>query len=34
VGGVRTESMVVVTASGPEVIDFFPREEIIVAGAI
>jgi Xaa-Pro dipeptidase len=34
VGGVRTESMVVVTASGPEIIDFFPREEIIVAGAI
>jgi Xaa-Pro aminopeptidase len=33
-GGVRTESMVVVTANGPEIIDHFPRDEIIVAGAI
>jgi Xaa-Pro aminopeptidase len=32
--GVRTESMVVVTANGPELIDHFPRDEIIVAGAI
>ena len=31
-GGVRTESMVVVTATGPEIIDHFPRDEIIVAG--
>jgi Xaa-Pro dipeptidase len=33
-GGVRTESMVVVTANGPEIIDHFPRDEIIVASAI
>ncbi|WP_157183238.1 M24 family metallopeptidase [Sciscionella marina] len=33
-GGVRTESMVVVTADGPELIDHFPRDEILVAGAI
>jgi Xaa-Pro aminopeptidase len=32
--GVRTESMVVVTANGPELIDHFPRDEILVAGAI
>ena len=32
--GVRTESMVVVTANGPEIIDHFPRDEILVAGAI
>jgi len=33
-GGVRLESMAVVTADGPQLIDFFPREEILVAGAI
>jgi Xaa-Pro aminopeptidase len=33
-GGVRTESMVVVTADGPQLIDHFPRDEILVAGAI
>jgi Xaa-Pro aminopeptidase len=32
-GGVRTESMVVVTADGPRLIDHFPRDEILVAGA-
>ncbi|MBI4330223.1 MAG: aminopeptidase P family protein [Chloroflexi bacterium] len=31
VGGVRLENMVVVTESGPEIIDHFPREEICVA---
>jgi len=33
-GGVRTESMVVVTADGPQLIDHFPRDEILVAGSI
>src|SRR6266851_62767 len=33
-GGVRTESMVLVTADGPRLIDHFPRDEILVAGAI
>jgi Xaa-Pro aminopeptidase len=33
-GGVRLESMVVVTADGPRLIDHFPRDEILVAGAI
>ncbi len=33
VGGVRMEHMVVVTDDGPELIDFFPADEIIVAGA-
>jgi Xaa-Pro dipeptidase len=34
VAGVRTESMVLVTADGPELIDHFPRDEILVAGRI
>jgi len=34
VGGVRMENMVVVTKSGAEIIDHFPRDEILVAGAI
>ncbi|MBI4331117.1 MAG: aminopeptidase P family protein [Chloroflexi bacterium] len=33
VGGVRLENMVVVTETGPEIIDHFPREEILVAPA-
>src|SRR5260370_18139026 len=33
-GGVRLESMVVVTADGPRLIDHFPREESLAAGAI
>ncbi|MEW6667595.1 MAG: M24 family metallopeptidase [Thermodesulfobacteriota bacterium] len=30
VGGVRNESMIVITKNGPEVIDHFPRDEILV----
>lgn len=33
-GGVRLESMAVVTASGPQIIDHYARDEILVAGAI
>ncbi|MFQ5879847.1 MAG: M24 family metallopeptidase [Dehalococcoidia bacterium] len=33
VGGVRMENMVVVTEEGAELIDHFPRDEILVAGA-
>jgi Xaa-Pro aminopeptidase len=33
VGGVRLENMVVVTDTGAEIIDFFPRDSILVAGA-
>lgn len=32
-GGVRLEDMVVVTEQGPQVIDHYPRDEIIVVGA-
>ncbi|MFC2042074.1 M24 family metallopeptidase [Chloroflexota bacterium] len=31
-GGVRMENMVVVTKNGAEIIDFFPRDEILAAG--
>ena len=34
VGGVRMENMVVVTKNGAEIMDFFPRDEILVAGNI
>jgi len=34
VGGVRMENMVVVTKNGAEIMDFFPRDEILVAGEI
>lgn len=34
VGGVRLENTVVVTKEGAEIIDHFPRDEILVAGAI
>ena len=34
VGGVRMENMVVVTKDGAEIMDFFPRDEILVAGEI
>jgi len=34
VGGVRLENMVVVTQDGAEIIDHFPRDEILVAGAL
>jgi Xaa-Pro dipeptidase len=34
VGGVRMENMVVVTQNGAEIIDHFPRDEILVAGGI
>jgi Xaa-Pro aminopeptidase len=33
VGGVRLENMVVVTDTGAEIIDHFPREEVLVAPA-
>ena len=32
VGGVRMENMVLVTKDGPEILDHFPRDEILVAG--
>jgi Xaa-Pro aminopeptidase len=31
VGGVRLENMLVVTKNGAELMDYFPREEILVA---
>ena len=31
VGGVRLENMIVVTKNGAEILDHFPREEILVA---
>jgi Xaa-Pro aminopeptidase len=31
VGGVRLENMLVVTKNGAEIMDYFPREEILVA---
>ena len=31
VGGVRTENMVMITKDGPEILDLYPRDEIIVA---
>ena len=31
VGGVRLEDMVVVTKNGAELIDYFPRDQILVA---
>jgi Xaa-Pro aminopeptidase len=31
VGGVRLENMMVVTKNGAEIMDYFPREEILVA---
>ena len=31
VGGVRLENMLVITKDGAEIIDHFPREEILVA---
>jgi len=34
VGGARMENMVVVTKDGAEIIDHFPRDEILVAGEI
>lgn len=33
-GGVRLESMAVVTADGPQIIDHYPRDEILVANLI
>lgn len=33
-GGVRVEHMVAVTKNGPEVLDFFPRDELIAVGVI
>jgi len=32
VGGARFENMVVITKDGPEILDLYPREEIIVTG--
>ena len=31
VGGVRLENMMVVTKNGAEIMDYFPRDEILVA---
>jgi Xaa-Pro aminopeptidase len=31
VGGTRLENMMVVTKNGAEIMDYFPREEILVA---
>ena len=33
VGGVRLEDMAVITERGAEIIDLFPRDSILVAGA-